>query len=53
MNCRVCGRPLDPVLPAGGYTTHPCCDPREKPAAATAARPVTDVPLPGTGEGEG
>ena len=27
--CRVCKVPMDPVLPANGYMTHPCCDPDE------------------------
>ena len=27
--CAVCLTPLDPVLPAAGYRTHPCCDPKE------------------------
>lgn len=34
--CTVCGTRLDPVLPAAGYRTHPCCDPDEKPHAAVA-----------------
>jgi hypothetical protein len=24
--CNVCTGPLDPWLPANGYTTHPCCE---------------------------
>ena len=31
--CAVCRKALDPVLPAAGYRTHPCCDPDEKPGA--------------------
>ncbi len=27
--CTVCQTPMDPVLPANGFTTHPCCDPAE------------------------
>jgi hypothetical protein len=29
--CAVCGDPLDPVLAAAGYHTHPACDPDEAP----------------------
>jgi hypothetical protein len=29
--CPVCQTPMDPVLPANGYRTHPCCDPAEVP----------------------
>lgn len=35
--CTVCGTRLDPVLPAAGYRTHPCCDPDEKPHVTAAA----------------
>jgi Helix-turn-helix domain len=28
-SCSVCQLPMDPVLPAAGFTTHPCCDPDE------------------------
>ncbi len=27
--CSVCKTPMDPVLSANGYRTHPCCDPDE------------------------
>jgi hypothetical protein len=27
--CAVCQLPMDPVLRAAGFTTHPCCDPDE------------------------
>jgi hypothetical protein len=27
--CAVCQTPMDPVLPAASFTTHPCCDPDE------------------------
>jgi hypothetical protein len=27
--CALCQTPMDPVLPAAGFTTHPCCDPDE------------------------
>jgi hypothetical protein len=27
--CAVCETAMDPVLPAAGFTTHPCCDPDE------------------------
>jgi hypothetical protein len=27
--CSVCRTLMDPVLPANGYRTHPCCDPAE------------------------
>jgi hypothetical protein len=27
--CSVCRTPMDRVLPANGYRTHPCCDPGE------------------------
>src|SRR5581483_3932223 len=33
--CTICGTPMDPVLPAIGATTHPCCDP--SPPAADPA----------------
>jgi hypothetical protein len=29
--CRVCNTPMDRVLPAAGYTAHPCCNPDEVP----------------------
>jgi len=34
--CTVCHTALDPVLPAAGYRTHPCCDPDEKPGERKA-----------------
>jgi DNA-binding MarR family transcriptional regulator len=27
--CLICQLPMDPILPANGYGTHPCCDPGE------------------------
>lgn len=38
-DCAVCGTPMDPVLPAAGYRTHPCCDPDEKPDRSTNTSP--------------
>ena len=38
-DCSVCGTPMDPVLPALGYRTHPCCDPDEKPEPAMDPSP--------------
>lgn len=29
-SCTVCGMPLDPVITAEGFTTHPLCDPLER-----------------------
>ena len=37
--CAVCQNPMDPVLPALGYRTHPCCDPDEKPDRSTDTSP--------------
>ena len=40
--CLICLLPMDPVLPASGYQTHPCCDPTETSsmwAAAAIRRP--------------
>jgi hypothetical protein len=39
--CSVCRTPMDPVLPANGYRTHPNCDPDETPA--TAGQPGPDL----------
>ena len=52
--CTVCGQPLDPVLPAAGFATHPGCDPGEQPGpaqgrprqAAGPAAPETPGPPP-------
>ena len=37
--CAVCQLVMDPVLPAAGFTTHPCCDPHE----TSPLWPVTEI----------
>jgi hypothetical protein len=39
-DCDVCGTPMDPVLPASGFGTHPCCDPAE---VSPLSLPVVDL----------
>lgn len=36
-DCSQCGTPMDPILPALGYSTHPCCDPDEITALKESA----------------
>ena len=40
--CRICQLAMDPVLPANGFTTHPCCDPDE--ISPMWPQPVKAVP---------
>ncbi len=42
--CAACDGPLDPALPAAGFTTHPCCDPSE---TVPGLAPVPLAALPG------
>lgn len=45
-DCRVCHTQMNPVLPKGGLTAHPCCDPDEVPwARSAAARSVEQLEL--------